>query len=214
MEEFSYSFIFIGNGIFVTLQLLVAGISIGAFLGLLLAVANYKGIARFFINRYVSVLRGTPLILQLSFIYFALPGLTGFSLSVVASGIIAFGLNSSAYLAEIFRAGIDSIPKGQFEAAQTLRVSHYAMWKDIILPQVVKNILPAMTNEVITLLKETALISTIGGMDIMRSSQTVAAEQFTYFIPLCIAGLYYYMLVLLIEYVGKIIERKVDYANS
>ena len=214
MEEFSYSFIFIGNGIFITLQLLVAGISIGAFLGLLLAVANYKGIARFFINRYVSVLRGTPLILQLSFIYFALPGLTGFSLSVVASGIIAFGLNSSAYLAEIFRAGIDSIPKGQFEAAQTLRVSHYAMWKDIILPQVVKNILPAMTNEVITLLKETALISTIGGMDIMRSSQTVAAEQFTYFIPLCIAGLYYYMLVLLIEYVGKIIERKVDYANS
>lgn len=214
MEELIYNLIFIGKGIFTTLQLLIASIIIGIFIGLLLSISAYKGKAKFFINRYISVLRGTPLILQLSFIYFALPGLTGIKLDVIASGIITFGLNSSAYIAEIFRAGIESIPKGQFEAAQTLRVSSYAMWKDIILPQVAKSILPAMTNEVIALLKETALITTIGGMDIMRSAQTVAAEKFTYFMPLCIAGVYYYILVLLVEYLGKMIEKKVNHVEN
>jgi polar amino acid transport system permease protein len=127
---------------------------------------------------------------------------------------MAFGLNSSAYIAEILRAGIENIPKGQFEAAQTLEIPCYYMWKDIILPQVIKNILPAMVSEVIALLKETALIATIGGMDIMRSAQTIAAEQFTYFIPLCIAGAYYYALVLIIEYVGKIAEKWMGYVKS
>jgi polar amino acid transport system permease protein len=83
------------------------------------------------------------------------------------------------------------------------------MWKDIILPQVIRNILPAMLNECIDLLKETALIGTIGGMDIMRTSQTLAAERFEYFMPLCIAGMYYYFLVLFIEFIAKKIERKI-----
>ncbi len=214
MGEVFYNFIFIGKGIFITLQLLIAAITIGIFIGALLSIANYKGIAKFFINRYISILRGTPLILQLAFIYFGLSGLAGIKLGVTTSGIIAFGLNSSAYIAEIFRAGIESIPKGQFEASQVLRISKTAMWKDIILPQVTRNILPAMTNEVIALLKETALITTIGGMDIMRSAQIMAAEQFTYFIPLCIAGAYYYALVLAIEHLGKAIEKKVNYVAN
>jgi len=210
MEAIFTSFIFIGKGLFFTLQLLVASLIIGILLGSLLAVANYRGIANFFIRRYISIIRGTPLILQLAFIYFALPSLIGVKLEVLTSGILAFGLNSSAYIAEIFRAGIASIPKGQFEAAQTLRIPPYAMWKDIILPQVLRNILPAMISEVIALLKETAIITTIGGMDIMRSAQVLAAEQFTYFMPLCIAGIHYYTLVLLIEYLGKLIEKKVN----
>jgi polar amino acid transport system permease protein len=173
-----------------------------------IAVAYEQHVARAFIRRYISILRGTPLILQLALIYFSLPGLIGIQLGVMASGIVAFGLNSSAYMAEVFRAGIESIPKGQFEAAQTLRIPYYFMWKDIILPQALKNILPAMTNEAISLLKETALITTIGGMDIMRSAQTLSAEQFTYFMPLCIAGLYYYILVLIIEFIGKKLEKR------
>ncbi len=87
------------------------------------------------------------------------------------------------------------MPKGQFEAAASLHIPAWYMWKDIILPQVVKNALPALINETIALLKETALISTIGGMDLMRNAQSVSAEHFTYFLPLCIAGFYYYMLV-------------------
>ncbi len=201
------SLAFIGSGIVLTLQLLVGGISIGLALGTILSILRYNGIGTAVINRFISILRGTPLILQLSLIYFATPGLLGIKLSIVGAGLIAFGLNSSAYMAEILRSGIENIPKGQFEAAKTLQIPSFYMWKDIILPQVIKNLLPALTSEVIALLKETALISTIGGMDIMRKSQMVAAEQFTYFLPLCMAGAYYYGMVLLIEYIGQKIEK-------
>lgn len=214
MTELFYNVLFIGKGIIITLELLFGGIAIGAALGLLATIARYKGIAKFLINRIISIIRGTPLILQLAFIYFVVPGLVGIKFDIVAAGIITFGLNSSAYVAEILRAGIENIPKGQFEAAQTLKIPPYYMWKDIILPQVIKNILPAMVSEVIALLKETALIATIGGMDIMRSAQVIAAEQFTYFVPLGIAGLYYYGLVLIIEYCGKVLARKSKYAEN
>lgn len=214
MTELFYSIFFIGKGLAISLQLLFGSIILGMALGLGLAILRYQNIAPFFIDSYVSIVRGTPLLLQLSFIYFALPGLTGLKLSILSAGIVSFGFNSAAYMAEVFRAGIDSIPKGQFEAAQALRVPTYFMWQDIILPQVLRHILPALTNETITLLKETALITTIGGMDVMRCSQILAAEKFTYFMPLCIAAAYYYALVLVIELIGKQIEKRVSYVKN
>jgi len=211
-EIFSY-LLFIGKGILTTSQLLISGFLIGLLLGLLAAVMRYQGIAVLVIGRVISILRGTPLILQLAFVYFVTPGLLGIKLSVTIAGIITFGLNSSAYIAEILRAGIESIPTEQFEAARALNIPTCAMWRDIILPQVIKNILPAMINEVIALLKETALIATIGGVDLMRLAQIVAAEQFTYFMPLSIAGGYYYSLVMLIEYCGKKLEHRWQYVK-
>ena len=214
MEELSSHILFIGQGIFLTLKLLGGGLMIGIILGVCLSILRYNQIATSLINRWVSILRGTPLILQLSIVYFTMPGLIGIKLNVISAGILTFGLNSSAYIAEILRSGIESLPKGQFEAAKSLEISQYFMWKDIILPQVIRNILPALVNEVIALLKETALISTISGMDIMRMAQTLGAEKFTYFMPLCIAGAYYYTLVLLIEYLGKKIEKRGAYAKN
>jgi polar amino acid transport system permease protein len=175
---------------------------------------RYNYIATFIINRLISILRGTPLILQLSFVYFAAPAIIGIKLTILVAGILTFGLNSSAYIAEILRAGIENLPKGQFEAAKTLEIPNFYMWKDIILPQVARNILPAFINEIISLLKETALIGTISGMDIMRMAQILGAEQFTYFMPLCIAGGYYYILVLLIEYIGKKFDKRDYYAKN
>ncbi|KTD02041.1 amino acid ABC transporter permease [Legionella feeleii] len=207
MDELKQNLLFIGQGTVLTLELLAGGMLIGILLGTILAILRYNGMAKLLINRFVSIIRGTPLILQLSFIYFAVPGLLGLRPDILVAGILTFGLNSSAYIAEILRSGIDSLPKGQFEAAKTLQIPTFYLWKDIILPQVIKNILPALINEMIALLKETALISTIGGMDLMRKAQSIAAEQFTYFLPLCIAGCYYYGLVLLIEYLGKKIEQ-------
>lgn len=207
MDELKQNLLFIGQGTVLTLELLAGGMLIGILLGTILAILRYNGMAKLLINRFVSIIRGTPLILQLSFIYFAVPGLLGLRLDIVVAGILTFGLNSSAYIAEILRSGIENLPKGQFEAAKTLQIPTFYLWKDIILPQVIKNILPALINEMIALLKETALISTIGGMDLMRKAQSIAAEQFTYFLPLCIAGCYYYGLVLLIEYLGKKIEQ-------
>ena len=203
MEEIIQGCVVIGRGVILTLQLLTGGVFIGLVLGGVWAFCRHQLIAVPVLNRFISIMRGTPLILQLSLIYFSMPALTGFSPGILTAGIIAFGLNSSAYFAEIFRAGIESLPKGQFEAAVTLHIPTFYIWKDIILPQVVRNIFPAMVNEVIALLKETALISTIGGMDLMRNAQSVAAEQFTYFTPLCIAAAYYYVLVLLVEALAR-----------
>lgn len=207
MEELIQNILVIGNGIVLTLKLLAGGLLIGLMLGTTLAIVRHQGYAQCIINRFISVMRGTPVILQLSFIYFALPGLTGIRPDILLAGVLTFGLNSSAYMAEIIRAGIEQLPKGQFEAANSLQIPTFYLWKDIILPQVIKNILPALINETIALAKETALISTIGGMDLMRKAQSIAAEQFTYFVPLCIAGAYYYALVLFIEYWGKKIAK-------
>lgn len=203
--------LFIGSGMLLSLELMFGGIIIGMVFGVIISVLRAKKIALIVINRFISIIRGTPLILQLSFFFFAFPGITGIKLSIATAGIITFGLNSSAYIAEILRSGIESLPKGQFEAAKTLQIKTIPMWRDIILPQVFRNVLPSLTSELITLLKETALISTIGGMDLMRRAQSVASEQFTYFLPLSVAAIYYYSLVLLIEYIGKKIEGKYAY---
>ncbi|MDR1012330.1 MAG: amino acid ABC transporter permease [Coxiellaceae bacterium] len=210
-ELFSHLF-FIGSGIGVTMCLLICGGFIGLIGGTFFSILRYKRIAIKILNKIISIIRGTPLILQLSFIYFSIPGFFGIRIGIVASGIIALGINSAAYMAEIIRAGIQSLPSGQFEAAKTLQIPNFYMWKDIILPQVIKIIFPAVINEIIALLKETALIATIGGMDFTRKAQILAAEQFTYFMPLCIAGVYYYICVTLIEFIGKKIERKWQYA--
>lgn len=208
MTEFLDMAFAIGRGISVTLQLLFASFFIGVVLGAAIAIFRYKKIWGFsLLTQIISVIRGTPLILQLSFLYFIVPGLLGVKLSVTATGILAFGVNSAAYVAEILRGGIESIPKGQFEAAKTLNIPSYYMWKDIILPQVITRVFPSLVNEMISLLKETAVIQVIGGVDIMRQVEFVAAEKFTYFMPLCIAGIYYYALVRIIEYIGKKIEK-------
>jgi polar amino acid transport system permease protein len=212
MEKLIESILFIGTGVFTTLQLLVGGLLIGAVLGTGIAILRYRKILLIPLNCFVSIIRGTPLLLQLGLFYFAVPGLISMRLSVTVAGLITLGLNSSAYIAEILRAGIESLPKGQFEAAQTLRIPNYYMWKDIVLPQVVRNVFPAMVSETISLLKETALVATLGGTDLMRKAQTLAAEQFTYFTPLCIAAGYYYIMILCIEYLGRRIERRTSHA--
>lgn len=212
--------IFIASGISLTLWLLIGALFIGIILGTLFSISRHNKLASLLVNIYISIIRGTPLLLQLSFFYFAIPNLishyTGetFTLKVATAGLITLGLNSSAYMCEIFRAGIDSLPKGQFEASYTLQIPKYKMWIDIILPQVIRNTLPALVHESTTLLKETALISTLGGMDIMRRAQAITAETYDYFTPLCIAAIYYYLLVMIIAYLGKTIERKIAYVKN
>ncbi|MDR2158407.1 MAG: amino acid ABC transporter permease [Holosporaceae bacterium] len=205
---------YIGKGLVFTLQLMFGGIAIGVILGTLLSILRYGRVLGMLANGWVSLIRGTPLILQLSIVYFMAPSIIGVRLDMLSAGVISFGLNSSAYVAEILRSGVESLPKGQFEAARTLGIPDFYMWKDIILPQVIRNIWPAMVNEIIALLKETTLISIIGGMDIMRRSQIIAAEQFEYFMPLCIAGAYYYCLVLFIEFIGRKVERRMSHDKN
>ncbi|MCP8617311.1 amino acid ABC transporter permease [Salirhabdus salicampi] len=201
---------FILYGIWVTLKFVFVSALVGFILGTILALFKIGSFRtfRWFADAYTSVFRGTPLILQLMIIYFAVPQLTGYNISAFLAGILAFGLNSGAYISEIIRAGIEAVDKGQLEASMALGVPYRSMMQDIILPQAMKNILPALMNEFITLTKESAIISTIGTLDIMRRAQIVGADTYRYFEPFLVAGLIYYIMVIGLTLLGKAVERR------
>ncbi len=206
---------FMLEGIWVTLKFVFFAIILGSILGTLLALFKIGSVKplRWFADAYTSIFRGTPLILQLMIIYYSIPQLTGYDISPFLSAILAFGLNSSAYISEIIRAGIQAVDKGQLEAAQALGVPYSAMMKDIILPQALKNILPALMNEFITLTKESAIVSTIGYLDLMRRAQVVGADLFRNFEPLLFVGLIYWCLVMGLTVIGRMVERRLKLSD-
>src|SRR5699024_1351126 len=182
-----------------TLKFVSMSILIGFILGTILALFKITSnpLLKWFADAYTSIFRGTPLILQLMIIYFAVPQLTGYDISAYLTAITAFGLNSSAYVSEIIRAGILAVDRGQMEAAQALGVPYRQMMVNIILPQALKNILPALMNEFITLTKESAIVSTIGYLDLMRRATVVSADTYKYFEPYLFVGVMYYSMVMI-----------------
>lgn len=201
---------FILGGLWVSLKFTALSIAGGLFVGTLLTFLRFSQsrILEFLSAAYVSVFRGVPLIVQLCLIYFGTTLMFGWRLSTFVAGVMVFSLNSGAYVAEIFRAGIQSVPKGQYEAAMSLGIPYGRRMKDIILPQAIRNILPSLVNEFINLFKESAIVSIIGEADLMRRSQMVAAHKFTYFEPFIVAGLCYYVIVLIFSYIGRMVEHK------
>lgn len=201
---------FIIQGMWLTLQFTLLSTFLGLIWGTGLAlckISNLKPLV-WFARAYTSVFRGTPLLLQLSVVYFATPQLIQYDISALQAGVIAFTLNSGAYVSETLRAGIAAVDKGQQEAALSLGVPYqYRMW-DIILPQAFKNILPALVNESIALLKDSSLVSTIGAADLMRRANIVAAEKYIYFEPLLLVGAIYYLLVISLTTVADQLEKK------
>jgi polar amino acid transport system permease protein len=204
---------FILEGIWVTLKFVIVSIIFGFIFGSILALLKISHIKplNWFADAYTSIFRGTPLILQLMIIYFAIPQLTGYDISPFLSAILAFGLNSSAYISEIIRAGIQAVDKGQVEAAQALGIPYRLMMRDLIFPQALKNILPALMNEFITLTKESAIVSTISYLDLMRRAQVVGADTYRNFEPLIFVGLVYWVMVMGLTLIGKRVERKLNY---
>jgi polar amino acid transport system substrate-binding protein len=201
---------YILEGIPVTLSYTIVSLCLGFVWGALLAFCKVGHIPplRWFASFYTSIFRGTPLLLQLILIYFATPQLTGYDISIWQAGILTFTLNSGAYLSEHIRGGINAVDKGQMEAALSLGISYPLIMKDIILPQAIRNILPSLVNESIDLLKESALISVIGGADILKRAQFVAADKYLYFEPYIIAGLLYYILVMILTTGARLLEKK------
>ncbi|WP_425467134.1 amino acid ABC transporter permease [Pseudalkalibacillus caeni] len=197
-------------GIWVTLQFVSVSAVFGFIWGIILALFKISRVTFLtgFADAYTFIFRGVPLILQLAIIYFATPQVVGYDITAFQAGVLAFSLHSGAYISEIIRAGILAVDKGQTEAAQALGVSYRPMMKDIILPQAMKNILPALMNEFITLTKESAIVSTIGVLDIMRRAQIVAADKFLYFPPLITAAVIYLILVTILTLLGRAVERR------
>lgn len=163
---------------------------------------------KWFSTVYTSVFRGTPLLLQLAILYFATPQLIGYDISPLMAAGLAFGLNSAAYLSETIRGGLMAVDKGQREAAMALGLSYGTTMTHILFPQAIKNILPALVNELVALVKESSLVSVIGVADLMRRASVVQAETFRAFEPLLLVGAIYYVLVLALASCARLLERR------
>jgi len=169
-------------------------------------------IVRAFISGYISIIRGTPLMLQLLVWYFGPFYLFGISINGwrFPAIIVGFVVNYAAYFAEIYRGGIESIPVGQHEAAEVLGYSKTQTFMRIILPQVMKRIMPSITNEVITLVKDTSLAFTLAYQEVFSLAKQISASQ-TSFTPFLIAGIFYFVANYVVEYAMGRIEKALDY---
>jgi len=177
-------------------------------IGVLLALGNiskHKTLKKA-IGIYTWVFRGTPLMLQLFFVYYGLPVL-GITLSPFSAAAITFIVNYAAYLTEIVRSGIESVDKGQYEASRVLGLTYYQTMKRIVLPQAIRRVLPALTNEAITLVKDTAIVSVIGLGEILRNAKEIVSREFT-IVPFLIAGILYLIISSVVVTVFKNLENK------
>ena len=208
----------LGSGFLVSLQIFSLTLLGALPLGLPVALARMSkvrplaAIARF----YISIMRGTPLMLQMFAIYFVPYYVFGVSLTTDSkwqATIVAFIINYAAYFAEIYRSGIQSIPRGQYEAAEVLGYSGGQTFFRIVLPQVVKRILPSITNEVITLVKDTSLAFSIGVIEMFTVAKQLVASQVS-MLPFAIAAAFYWVFNLLIDALATRVERKLDYYHD
>ncbi len=207
----------LGNGLLTTVKIAVFGLLIGIILGTLIAAVKVAPKYKWFIKFldkvcavYTAFFRGTPIMVQLLLAYYVLLpmiGITGVNPEMV--GIIVFGLNSSAYVSEIMRGGINSVDSGQMEAGRAMGLSYGTTMIKIVIPQAVKNILPTLGNEFITLIKETSVLSFITVVDLYNAFRTIATanQNYEFVIPYILLGVVYIILVLLITWLVRGIEK-------
>jgi polar amino acid transport system permease protein len=204
---------FILEGASVTLKIYFVTLVISIPIGMTLAVlrANGNKMTCSIIDSFTWIIRGTPLLLQLYFINFGLP-IYGIAFERMTVAYIGFSINYSAYFTEIFRGGIESIDKGQYEAAETLGMSKTKTFMHIILPQGVKRVLPSVTNETITLVKDTALVAAIALGDILRQTKLIASREFVTD-PYLVAAVLYLLMTLVVVRIFRRIEKRFSYFN-
>ena len=199
------------SGAQVTLKLFVITMALSIPLGLVLALVRISRLRSLSaaVGAYIWLMRGTPLMLQLLFIYFALPfvPVIGVRLPDFPSAVVAFALNYAAYFAEIFRAGIQSIDRGQYEGAKVLGMTYGQTMRRIILPQMWTRILPPVSNETITLVKDTSLIYVLALNDLLRVARGMVQRDFT-FTPFIVAGCFYLGMTLILTWVFQYLERR------
>lgn len=218
-EQFYINFIeenrwhYLVDGLKVTLQVTFLAVIIGIVLGLLVAIirSTYMKtgklkVLNFLCNIYLTVIRGTPVLVQLLIIYFVIFGSVNIDKVIVA--VLTFGLNSGAYVAEIFRSGIMSIDNGQFEAGRSLGFSYVQTMYHIIMPQAFKNVLPALCNEFIVLLKETSVVGYIALQDLTKAGDIIRSRTYSAFMPLIAVAIIYLVMVIVFNKLVGILERR------
>lgn len=199
-------------GLFVTLKITYFAVILGFVLGFSVAIVRnvYENtkklkILNFICNVYLTVIRGTPVVVQLLIIYFVIFSSIRIDKSIAA--ILAFGINSGAYQAEIFRSGINSIPKGQMEAGRSLGFSYAQTMVNIIMPQAIKNVLPTLGNEFIVLMKETSVAGYIALEDLTKAGDVIRSRTYSAMMPFLAVALLYLIMVMFFTYLLKLFER-------
>ena len=205
----------LSGGMLVTFEIFVATLVFSLPLGLMIAFGRMSKIkiVQWITKAYISIMRGTPLMLQLMVVYFGPFYIFGIRISTsyrITATLIAFAINYAAYFAEIYRGGIESMPVGQYEAARLLGYSRVQTFFRIIFPQVIKRIMPSVTNEVITLVKDTSLAFAIAVAEMFTTAKQIAASQ-TSVVPLIAAGIFYYIFNLVVAVIMEGIEKKLNY---
>lgn len=203
------------EGFLVTVEIFALTLLFSMPLGMIVAFGRMSrnGFIRTIIKLYISIMRGTPLMLQILVVYFGPFYAFGWKMGAgyrFPAVIIAFTINYAAYFAEIYRAGIESMPRGQYEAAEVLGYSKAQTFFKIILPQVIKRVLPPITNETITLIKDTSLAFTISIAEMFTIAKQIGAKEAS-MVPLLAAGLFYYVFNLLVALIMEEIEKKLKY---
>ena len=199
-------------GLFVTLKITYFAVILGFVLGFSVAIVRnvYENtkklkILNFICNVYLTVIRGTPVVVQLLIIYFVIFSSIRIDKSIAA--ILAFGINSGAYQAEIFRSGINSIPKGQMEAGRSLGFSYAQTMVNIIMPQAIKNVLPTLGNEFIVLMKEPSVAGSIALEDLTKAGDVIRSRTYSAMMPFLAVALLYLIMVMFFTYLLKLFER-------
>ena len=208
------------HGFLLTLQISFFAIIIGLILGTVIALVDtaqksrWMIITKFICKVYTTIIRGTPMALQLFIMFFVIFAIRGFPQIITA--ILAFGFNSAAYVAEVIRSGIQSVDSGQTEAGLALGLSRFTIFRKIVAPQAIKNIIPALGNEIITVIKETAIVSMVGLYDLNMAAKDIGSGQnmASYIVPMFVAALFYLAVVYLITFVIKRIEKKLRESDS
>ncbi|AHZ99699.1 ABC transporter permease subunit [Staphylococcus aureus] len=200
------------KGIKITILISLIGVALGSILGAFVALMKLSKIKiiSWIASIYIEILRGTPMLVQVFIVFFGITAALGLDISALVCGTIALVINSSAYIAEIIRAGITAVDKGQMEAARSLGLNYRQTMKSVIMPQAIKNILPALGNEFVTLIKESSIVSTIGVGEIMFNAQVVQGISFDPFTPLLVAAALYFVLTFVLTRIMNMIEGRLN----
>ncbi|HCG2609536.1 TPA: ABC transporter permease subunit [Staphylococcus aureus] len=200
------------KGIKITILISLIGVALGSILGAFVALMKLSKIKiiSWIASIYIEILRGTPMLVQVFIVFFGITAALGLDISALVCGTIALVINSSAYIAEIIRAGINAVDKGQMEAARSLGLNYRQTMKSVIMPQAIKNILPALGNEFVTLIKEASIVSTIGVGEIMFNAQVVQGISFDPFTPLIVAAALYFVLTFVLTRIMNMIEGRLN----
>lgn len=211
MWDWSYTFEILpmlAQAAILTIEATLLGFVIAAVLGLVLAVLRMLGPAFAWpVSIVVEVIRSTPLLIQIFFIYFVLPKF-GVTLDALTAGILALGIHYATYCSEVYRAGLENIPRGQWEAATALNLGLVTTFKDIILPQAIPPVVPALGNYLVALFKETPLLSAIAVLELMQTAKILGSENFRYVEPITLVGL----LFLVMSLVSAALIRQAEHA--